>query len=397
MAWVGKRGKTWFVRYRIEDDAGNVTNKRVSGFASKEDAWEAAKALERTSNAGIDVNGDRQSVGYWIERWFSESCVGRVERTTLSKYNTAISILQEHPIYKQPLRKLTKRSVSALAEDLRTRGGKVRSVRTALDTTEPLRFALSWAFSEGLIPSNPIAQSRLPKAERPKQVILNDDDMRALADAAGAVRKSPKKGTPKGGNFYIPVLLALYGGMRRQEVAALRWSDIDFKRNTITITQAHVQTMEGLRIEKDPKSETSRRTISMPAFVMRVLSETPKRSEYVCVSRDGKPFALQSYAQAVTRLIQGINKAREGTKTPPMPLANFHDLRHTHAGYLIRLGMHPKVISERLGHASIKITMDTYGYLMAGLQESVAHAIDQDMRVQVGANVGAQAQQNDHL
>ena len=59
-------------------------------------------------------------------------------------------------------------------------------------------------------------------------------------------------------------------------------------------------------------------------------------------------------------------------KKPRMPEASFHDLRHTHAAMLIRMNVQPKVISERLGHASIKITMDTYGYLMPGLQDSVA-------------------------
>ena len=59
-----------------------------------------------------------------------------------------------------------------------------------------------------------------------------------------------------------------------------------------------------------------------------------------------------------------------------MPEASFHDLRHTHAAMLIRRGVQPKIISERLGHASIKITMDLYGYLMPGLQDIVADIFD---------------------
>ena len=61
---------------------------------------------------------------------------------------------------------------------------------------------------------------------------------------------------------------------------------------------------------------------------------------------------------------------------PPIPMASFHDLRHTHAAMLINLNVQPKVISERLGHSSIKITMDTYGYLMTGLQEDVANKLE---------------------
>ena len=67
-----------------------------------------------------------------------------------------------------------------------------------------------------------------------------------------------------------------------------------------------------------------------------------------------------------------------------MPLATYHDLRHTHAAMLIRMGVQPKVIQERLGHASIKMTMDLYGYLMPGLQESVADALDSDFQMAAG-------------
>lgn len=396
MAWVTKRGKSWSVRYRTVDDAGNATNKRVSGFASESDAWAAAKQLERDTNAGLDVHGGLQTAGYWIERWFNESCIGRIEETTLAKYDNGISILQSHPIYNQQVKKLNKQTLRQLVEDLRTRDGKERSVRTALDYTEPLRFALSWAEGEGYIAHNPIAGSRLPKTEEPRKVFLSDEDMRILAEEAGRTRESPKKKTITGGNFYIPILLALYGGLRREEVGGLRWDQVDFKRNTITIMESHALTMDRRRVVKMPKSKMSKRTLSMPNFVMEALKNAPKYGEYVSMKKNGELYALDSYAQAVSRLIKKINKDREGSKMAPIPSASFHDLRHTHAAYLIRLDLHPKVISERLGHKSIKITMDLYGYLMTGLQGAAADAINADVasatkkaKKQTGAKVGA--------
>ena len=130
----------------------------------------------------------------------------------------------------------------------------------------------------------------------------------------------------------------------------------------------------------------------MPAFVMAEL-----RTEYnkflrrtnvhtlqhnprhrVCVSSTGDPYSLKSYSHPVLRLIREINAQREKQNLPRIPEASFHDLRHTHAAMLIRRGVQPKIISERLGHASIKITMDLYGYLMPGLQDVVADIFDQE-------------------
>lgn len=376
MAAIGKRGNSWFVRYRVYDDMGNVTHKRVSGYKTEQEAEEAAKVLEPATAAGIDVHGDRQTCGYWMERWFVESCAGRVEDTTLSKYSDALDILRETSIYDIQVRKTNKRTLPILIESIRTRGGKARTVRTALDTTEPLRFALSWAFQSGYLMINPIAGSKLPAAETPEQIILDDQDMIDLIHEASVTRISPKKGTITGGSFYIPIMLALYGGLRREEAAGLKWENVDFKRKTITIVSVEAATTQGMRVKKGPKSKKSRRTISMPQFVMDVLKSAPKRSDYVCVRRDGQPLALHSYSKAVARIIEKINKERSDHKAPLMPKAGYHDLRHTHAAYLIRLGQHPAVIQDRLGHSSIKITMDTYGYLMPGMQEGAAEAME---------------------
>ena len=151
-------------------------------------------------------------------------------------------------------------------------------------------------------------------------------------------------------------------------------------------------TPDGKEHHKDPKTDLSARTISMPAWVMDELAEAhsvflSRKNEHtlrhnplhrVCVTSVGSPYSCKSYAHAVLRLIREINAAREASEAPRMPEASFHDLRHTHAAMLIRRNVQPKIISERLGHSSIKITMDTYGYLMPGLQDSVADLFNQE-------------------
>ena len=384
MASVSKRGSRWCVRYRYLDELGVEREKRVSGFLSREDAMQAAKGLEARSNAGIDVHGDRQTCGQIMERWYAEHCAS-LAASTRAKYSDAIDRLARLDVYKLPVRRVRPGVLSALIAALQSGQGGTRAIsgRTAVALTEPLRLSLSWAVRQQLIPANPLQGAQLPKTPKRQQAILTDEDARALAAASA------------GHPFRVPLLLALYGGLRREEVAALRWQDIDFSRRTVTVRQAITRTAKGREVLKDTKTAGSNRTVSMPRFVVDELASLPRIGERVCVSRTGEPYRLDSYPQAMRRLIDGINasRARDNAKRiseakekgrpvdpnsllSPMPHATFHDLRHTHAAMLIRMGVQPKVIQERLGHTSIKITMDLYGYLMPGMQQAVADALD---------------------
>lgn len=369
MATVEKRGALWCVRYRYEDDLGKERFKRVSGFKTKEDAMAAAKDLAAKSNAGIDVNGDKQACGVIMERWFAEHCAFLSE-STRSKYSDGMDRLARLDIYKLPVRKITPNVLTALIQAIQDGAGGSRpvSLRTAIALTESLRLSLSWAAQQRIIPLNPLANAKLPKTQKRQQKILTDADIADLVKAS------------EGNPFRIPLLLAVYGGLRREETAALRWADVDFKNRTITIRQAITRTSKGAEVLKDTKNTPSMRTIKMPRFIMDELRLMAKPNERVCTTPSGQPYRLDSYPQAVRRLIEGINTKRAKENKAPMPLATYHDLRHSHAAMLIRMGVQPKVIQERLGHATIKMTMDLYGYLMPGLQESVADALDAEFQ-----------------
>ena len=377
MAWVQKRGKKYCLRYYYEDEYGQKKEKKVSGFLSKEDAWAAAKELEAKSSAGREVNGDGITCAELMERWFADGFNGWAA-TTRAKYSNGIDQLSGTFVVGLTVRKLTTQRFSLLLDELCKRV----AVRTALDYTEPLRLALSWALDSRLIPLNPLANVKLPTVPK-QQRILSDADVEDLVAAASAPARRCTYDR-------IPLLLALYGGLRREECAGLVWEMVDFSRNRLTIREVVTMTPDGKEHKKDPKTDLSSRTISMPAFVMAELKEEYNtflsRSNAhtmqhnpchrVCVKSTGEPYSLKSYSHPVLRLIREINAAREKENRPRMPEASFHDLRHTHAAMLIRRGVQPKIISERLGHASIKITMDLYGYLMPGLQDIVADIFD---------------------
>ena len=358
MASVEKRGKTWSVRYWVKDALGNnVSQKRKGGFATKSDAMAAAKTLEEATARGVDIHGDQLTCGELMERWFL-SKPGTIELTTLTKYSEYMDRLKTRPIYSTRVANLTEDSLRAVINDLVDETGV--SVSSAIYYTEPLRFALKWAARKKLILSNPFDGASLPKAPKPKQVILSEEDINDLVNAC-------KVRIP---SFLTPLYLALYGGLCREEVAGLKWNKVI--ANGVVIQEALTSTAEGKPVTKETKTNHRTRTVTLPKFVMEHLRAQEHTSEYVSVSRTGKPYNLNSYAHTLASLVKYVNRSRQ----TPMPIPSFHDLRHTHAAMLIAMGIQPKVISERLGHASIMITMDTYGYLMPGLQEQVADALD---------------------
>lgn len=143
--------------------------------------------------------------------------------------------------------------------------------------------------------------------------------------------------------------------------------------------QSLEQTKDGLRL-KTPKTHRSRRSIVLPAMTSAALRlHRAKQAEeklalgpayddegLVCPRPGGAPWAPDVFSTAFAAFVRhsGMKRFR------------FHDLRHSHATHLLKIGVHPKVVSERLGHSSIGITLDTYSHVMPGLQEDAANRID---------------------
>jgi integrase len=197
-----------------------------------------------------------------------------------------------------------------------------------------------------------------------------------LVPALGAQRLA--KLTP----LYMPVLLAATTGMRRGEVLALRWSDLDLDRGVLSVAQTIEQTACGVGF-KEPKTERSRRTIALPLLTVDELRRHKLRQtearlalgplyvnhDLVCCRPDGRPLSPRAVTKAFA-----ARAAALGLKV------RFHDLRHSHISHLLAAGVHPKVASERAGHAGVAITPDTYSHLIPGMQEDAAARIDAALR-----------------
>ncbi len=183
----------------------------------------------------------------------------------------------------------------------------------------------------------------------------------------------------KGTYMYMPVFLAVTLGARRAEILALRWSDIDFKNNTVNIGRGLYVTREQGLFFKELKNKTSKRSVAISPEVVKVLKSHEKaqkknrlalgdkyqKNDLICCLQDGGPLHPATVSKRFQEIVckAGFN-------------VTFHGLRHAHASYLLKQGIHPKVVSERLGHSNISMTMDLYSHIAPTLQAEAADKLD---------------------
>jgi len=180
--------------------------------------------------------------------------------------------------------------------------------------------------------------------------------------------------------YYALFFTALFTGMRRSELLALTWQDIDFIFSQVYVNRSLHHLKDGSYVFTDPKSTRSRRVIKLSPASILILKEyyekqklerdmlgiPIKDTDLVFCHLDGKPLRPNTVTNAWRFLC-----SKAGVK--PIRL---HDARHTHASLLLKQGVHPKVVQERLGHASIQMTIDLYSHVSPTIQEAAAANFD---------------------
>lgn len=201
---------------------------------------------------------------------------------------------------------------------------------------------------------------------------LTSDQSAQLLDALGHSR------------VFWPVLLALSTGMRRGEILALRWKNVDLELGTLRVVESLEQTKTSIRF-KTPKSGRHR-AVTLPAYALEELRRLKREQAeallalgvrqtgdtLLCCRADGEPHQPLSLTYEFARFMRRLKN---------LPRVRFHDLRHSHATQLLASGVHPKIASERLGHASVGITLDLYSHVTDTMQSEAAAKLDSAMQV----------------
>ena len=237
-----------------------------------------------------------------------------------------------------------------------------------------LKGALAQAVKWEMLVRNPAAAVDPPKVDAAP---MNTYDLSQTAELIEAVR---------GKRIFVPTILAVLCGLRRGEIAALRWRNVDLACGQLAVVQSAEQTKAGVRY-KEPKNGRAR-TVALSATVVadlkahrtqqaQELLRVGKRlsdDDFVVTQADGLPLRPHSLGQEWVRFL-----GRSST----LPRIRFHDLRHAHATHLLASGVHPKVASERLGHSKVGITLDLYSHVLPNMQADAVALVDDALKAAI--------------
>lgn len=380
---VRRRGKSsWEIKFDLGRDP--ITGKRRIRYHSfkgtKRDAEiEAAKLITKAAG-GEYVDPSRLTVSAFLDRWETDWAAVNVSPKTKERYVELLRHVRAK-LGNVHLQKLRPAMLSELYAELQRTGKASRrkegestglSERTIGHVHRVLHRALGHAVQWELLPRNVADAVEPPRVSGREIEIVRADAIVPL------LRRL------KGEAIYPLASLALATGMRRGELLALRWSDIDFERNSgnsLHVERSLEKTKAGLRF-KAPKTKHGRRTITLPATIVADLRSHRTERQKQCLALGLGRLAPDALVFAT---IEGepldpdsVSKAfRRAAKAAGGPAGiTFHSLRHTHASQLIAAGIDVLTISRRLGHGSPAITLTVYGHLFANADDRSASIIE---------------------
>jgi integrase len=363
---VSRRSGGWC--FRLDAGVDPVTGRRHQasrqGFATKRDAVAALNIALTDVNAttpepaGTDRGTLRDYLAEWLERQRPYP-----RGSTLHSYRVAVDRIVRH-LGNTNLGSLAPAQVQALHTNLLATGGRdggPLAAKTVANTHVVLHKALADAVRLGLLDHNVVSAVSPPRVPRPEPSVWTVDQLRDFLIVASAHRLSAAF-----------VLLATTG-MRRSEVLGLRWSDIDFDDPSLSIVRT-LTVVAGRPVVTSPKTIASRRLVYLDTRTIEALrahrdASTVSRDAYVFRSIDGQPVNPASFSNTFDRIV-----ARSG-----LPRIRLHDLRHTYATLALRLGTHPVLLSERLGHTSISVTIDRYSHVIPSIDRHAADVVAQQV------------------
>lgn len=354
---VVKRGSRYAVVLEMGAIGGKRKQKWISGYRLKEDAENDMIRMLREMQTGEFIEPTKLTVGEWLDEWVKKYS-SHLARKTLGNYESIIKQARPH-LGDYRIRALRPEHLTALYAVWKKAG--ISPVTIAARHTA-LHAIMEQAVKNGILARNPVKGAVIPRQEHKEKRVLSESERAVLLREAGEP-------------LYMPILLSLYTGMRRGEVLALKWSRVQGDR--ISVMQS-VEEGGAARL-KETKTRKSRRTITIPGFLVDALKvhkvkQDEKRLaagsvwenlDLVCPDDMGRILNPTVFTQQISKLMRdcGIDGA------------TFHSLRHTHATMLMGMGFNPKVVQERLGHSTIGMTMDTYSHVSSGMQDDVARVL----------------------
>ena len=365
---VRQRNKgSWEIRYSPPAD-GTGRRKYFSETVrgTKSEAQAVLRDRIKAVETGNYVSKDNETVAEYVEAWLTTYAATNTNLKTQQGYRGVIVRYIVPTLGSIKLQKLATRQIQSLYSDMQRRGKGASSI---VATHRVLTEALGHAVESKIITTNVANGAKPPRVERKTMPMWNVSEINQFLDA-----------TPH--NHFFPVYhLAVLTGLRRSEIFGLKWDAVDLTGTTLRVVRTLQRiTGHGL-VEGQPKTDRSRRSIALSPAAVALLhgvrgtqmehkldyGDLWSNTGFVFTQLDGSPIDPDRVSKEFPKLVRA-----EG-----LPHLTFHGLRHAHATLALSAGVNPKIVSERLGHSSISVTMDIYSHVLPGMQEEAALAVEQ--------------------
>jgi len=352
MAHVQKRSPGKYrVRYRDPDN-----KERSRTFKKKSDADRFAASVETDMARGTWVSPDRgrQLFSEYAAIWLSTlDCKPK----TRAGYESILERWIMPTFGNRPVEKISWSTIESFKAEMSNAGRSPQTVKNALNVLRPI---LDLAVRDCALVVSPARDVKSPKVTASS--VAKFESAETIAALAATMDKESG----------LLVLFAAFTGLRAGECAALRVGDLDLLRGRLTVRQS-VSEVHGKALFTPTKNHRTR-SVALPAFLRdQLLTHLEKRG----VARDQTALVFSSPDGSVLRHSNFYKRYfKPAVEAYGLDGFRFHDLRHTCAAMLIADGAHPRAIMERLGHSSIKVTLDTYGHLFPGLDEALTDGLD---------------------
>ena len=375
---IERRGKSWRIIADVGRDA--ATGKRLrhtETHRTRRDAERRLATILEQANTGAYVAPAKLTVGNFLHTWLRDYAATNTRPRTAEEYGKKVETQIIPGIGAIPLAGLRPDHLQSLyrkaLENGRRDGKGGLSARSVVHLHRIIRESLGHAVRWGLLARNVALAVDPPRPVNREMATLDAEGVRRVLDVC------------EGTIWHVAFHLAIYTGLRRSELLGLRWKDMDLVLGTLSVVRAMHQLSGGRIIFTEPKTAKGKRMVALvPATAVLLRGHRERvdadrallglglgQDDLVLAHADGSPIHPDYMTEVWATTADQVG----------YPSVRLHDLRHTHASLMLKQGVHPKVVSERLGHANIGITLDTYSHVLPGLQEEAAlrfaEALDQ--------------------
>jgi integrase len=365
---IKKGDNLWLVKIFLRRDPRTGKRKFHAKIihGTKREAETYKTAILREKDLGRLIEATSITVDEFLNKWLEAAARPRLRERTFEEYRYNLDRHVRPAFGGVKLSDLRPLDIELLYSSMRERG----LTRTPRYVHAILSSALKYAVKMRLLLNNPAGAVEAPRYARREMCSFSSEQAVAFLKAAAD------------DSLGVLFAFALSTGMRPEEYLGLQWKDVDLTRGTATVQRTLVLRKGGGWYFGEPKTPRSRRTVPLPASLVRALAEHRRcqmvarlkagpdyqSRDFVFATDDGAPLNIRNVTQ---RHFKPLLKKAELPRT-----IRLYDLRHSCATLLLEANENPKVVSERLGHASVVLTLDTYSHVLPSMQRGATEKLE---------------------